>query len=130
MGLHELILEDKDQAIYVKAGTILPILLHQNALSLLRAISNPLLMEVFVNKGKAVGMLYLDDGETFEHLNGKKLIISYIYKDYTLFAVKMSEAVFDGAYQIKINQVNIYMDDTPFICPTKLTDHYTNQSYP
>lgn len=69
--IKEMAMQDSEQAIYVKAGTILPILLHQNALALLRAISNPIMLEVYVNNNKkAAGLLYMDDGESFNHEDG------------------------------------------------------------
>ena len=47
----------------IKGGTILPILLHNEALSLMRCINNPIKLEVFLDrKGYAEGSLVLDDG--------------------------------------------------------------------
>jgi alpha-glucosidase (family GH31 glycosyl hydrolase) len=53
--------------IFVRGGTILPLLLHKNALSLQRAIHNDIKLEVYVRSGKASGMVYMDDGETFAY---------------------------------------------------------------
>lgn len=40
---------DLDLGMWVRGGSILPILLHENALSVLRAISKPIKLEVFPN---------------------------------------------------------------------------------
>ena len=39
--------------IWVKAGSIIPILNHKNELSLLRAIVNPIRLEIYSEKGQA-----------------------------------------------------------------------------
>jgi len=49
--------------VFYKAGSIFPILLHQNALSLLRAINNSISLEVYpTSTGVAEGSVVLDDG--------------------------------------------------------------------
>ena len=48
--------------IWVKAGSIIPVLNHQNELSLLRAIVNPIRLEIYSDNGHASGNLTLDDG--------------------------------------------------------------------
>ena len=40
---------DLELGMWVRGGSILPILLHENALSVLRAISKPIKLEVFPN---------------------------------------------------------------------------------
>ena len=58
-------LPDLEQAVFVRGGTILPILLHDNCVSLLSCMSNEVRFEVYLDSNKkASGTLYLDDGET------------------------------------------------------------------
>jgi len=48
---------------WAKGGSIIPILNHQKELSLLRAIVNPIKLEVYTDSSKAAsGSLVLDDG--------------------------------------------------------------------
>ena len=55
--------KDIEIPMWIKAGTILPILDHRRELSLLRAIKNPLALEIFVDeKQTAAGQLTTDDG--------------------------------------------------------------------
>jgi len=56
------LLGDKAMGVWIKAGSILPILNHQNELSLLRAIVNPIRLEIYLDNGVASGALTLDDG--------------------------------------------------------------------
>lgn len=52
-----------EMPVFYRAGSILPILLHGNALSLLRAINNDIALEIYpTSKGQAEGNLVLDDG--------------------------------------------------------------------
>lgn len=54
---------DKEMPVFYRAGTILPILLHENALSLLRAFNNDIELEIYpTSEGDATGKLVLDDG--------------------------------------------------------------------
>jgi alpha-glucosidase (family GH31 glycosyl hydrolase) len=50
-------------AIWIKAGSIIPILKHKRELSLKRALPNPISLQVYIDKnGNATGELVLDDG--------------------------------------------------------------------
>ena len=54
-------LQDQQKAVFVKGGSIIPILLHENCMSLLSCINNPLRIEVYPDAdGRAQGFLYLD----------------------------------------------------------------------
>lgn len=53
---------------FVRGGSILPILLHPDCLSLLSCITNPIRVEVYPDSnGWAQGFLYVDDGETLKY---------------------------------------------------------------
>lgn len=69
LGVPSLIfLEDLDQAVFVRGGSILPILNHEGCLAILDCISNSIHLEVYLDKnGKASGDLYVDDGRSFAY---------------------------------------------------------------
>ena len=60
--------KDEEYGVYVRAGAIVPILLHKRELSLLRAIGNPIMLEIYLDPRdmSARGMFVLDDGLTVE----------------------------------------------------------------
>ena len=63
-------LEDLDQAVFVRGGSILPILNHEWCLAILDCIGNSINLEVYLDKdGKASGDLYVDDGRSFAYQN-------------------------------------------------------------
>jgi len=112
--------------IFVRAGSILPILLHQNALSLQRAIVNDIAIKVFVSKGKAVGLLYLDDGISFNYnLQQQRSVITYIWDDWKLSVAKSQKGSWDGARLINIAQLDIYFDKKVDRCPSTVKDFWT-----
>lgn len=47
-NLETMTIPDEEIALFVKAGSILPILLHQKELSLLNAIKNPIGLELYL----------------------------------------------------------------------------------
>ena len=63
-------LTDLEQAVFVRGGSVLPILLHEDCMALLPCIRNPVRLEVYLDENdEASGDLYLDDGETYEFQN-------------------------------------------------------------
>ena len=63
-------LPDLEQAVFVRGGSILPILLHEDCMSLLTCMRNDIRLEVYPDETySAVGTLYLDDGSSFEYLD-------------------------------------------------------------
>ena len=63
-------LPDLDQAVFIRGGSIIPILLHEDCMSLLPCIKNPIRLEVYLDENdQAGGTLYIDDGETYEFKN-------------------------------------------------------------
>ena len=60
-------LTDLEQAVFVRGGSVIPILLHEDCMALLPCIRNPIRLEVYLDENdEASGELYLDDGETYE----------------------------------------------------------------
>lgn len=61
---------DLDQAVFVRGGSILPVLQHEDCMSLLPCMRNNITLEVYpVGSGdlEAYGDLYLDDGSSFNY---------------------------------------------------------------
>mmetsp|Transcript_8344 Transcript_8344/g.10143 ORF Transcript_8344/g.10143 Transcript_8344/m.10143 type:complete len:194 (+) Transcript_8344:2267-2848(+) len=59
---------DLEQVVYIKGGSVLPILLHDNCMALTKCISNKIRLEVYLDSdSKASGQLYTDDGVSFKH---------------------------------------------------------------
>ena len=65
------ILPENCCGLYVRAGSIIPIKLHDGALSLLRAQDKPIRLDIYLEQAMqtAEGYLYLDDGITFKYLD-------------------------------------------------------------
>ena len=55
---------------FVRGGSIIPILLHDGCMSLLPCMMNSIRLEIFLDKnGQAAGALYIDDGESYDYQN-------------------------------------------------------------
>ena len=92
--------------VFYRAGSIIPILLHENALSLLRAINNNIALEVYTTTyGVAEGNLVLDDGwstKTEESIykfamteSGFLSVYGYLVQDY-ISGKKVTEVTIYG----------------------------------
>ena len=76
------ILSDEQQGIWVKGGSIIPILQHSTEMSLLQAIDNPITLDIYLDKtnGDASGYIYMDDGQTFNYRDQcEKTLVNFIY---------------------------------------------------
>ena len=73
---------DQCCGLFVRAGSVLPIKLHTGALSLERARSLPIRLEVYLDPASqsASGNLYLDDGDTFDYLLGVRALTHFLYE--------------------------------------------------
>lgn len=61
------VLGDLEQAVFIRGGSIIPILLHDDCVSLIPCMLNDIRLEVYPSEsGYAHGSLYLDDGSSFE----------------------------------------------------------------
>lgn len=61
-------LSDLEQGLFVKGGSVLPILKHEGCMALLSCFQNPILLRLFLDTDfNAYGNLYLDDGETLNY---------------------------------------------------------------
>ena len=70
---------DLEQVVYIKGGSIIPILLHDNCMALTKCVENAIRLEVYLDDdSNAAGSLYTDDGVSFLHSTvGEYATISY-----------------------------------------------------
>jgi mannosyl-oligosaccharide alpha-1,3-glucosidase len=70
---------DQCCGLYVRAGSVITIKLHNGALSLEKALTLPIRLEVYLDPEtqSASGTLYLDDGDTFDYLTGESSLIRF-----------------------------------------------------
>lgn len=81
-----------EQGLWVKGGSILPILAHQRELSLMNALNNNYRLDVYPNADNyAVGNLYLDDGDSFNHEQGMFTVVHYYFEDNAIWVEKITE---------------------------------------
>jgi alpha-glucosidase (family GH31 glycosyl hydrolase) len=102
-------LEDLEQAVFVRGGSILPILNHEGCLAILDCIGNSINLEVYLDKdGNASGDLYVDDGRSFDYQSDPNASahVKFTFDGRYLKAVVNSSYVF-GENQ-KIKSVNFY----------------------
>lgn len=65
------VLSDDDFKVFVKAGSILPILLHDDCGSILECLENNVQLSIYVDQsGNASGSIYLDDGQSYVYQKG------------------------------------------------------------
>ena len=72
---------DQCCGLYVRAGSVIPIKMHNGALSMERALTLPIRLDVYLDPEtqSASGILYLDDGDTFDYLGGENSLIRFWY---------------------------------------------------
>ena len=68
-GMKTRAVTDLEQAVYIKGGSVLPILEHEGCMALSKCINNGIRLEVYLDSNSiADGQLYTDDGVSFKHL--------------------------------------------------------------
>jgi alpha-glucosidase (family GH31 glycosyl hydrolase) len=110
----------------VKGGSIIPILAHKRELSLLNAIKNNIRLDIYPDSHNfADGLLYLDDGESLDHLKGDRTLVSYVYLNSILTATKLNptDQHYAGAAKKKIESVSIFgLDRAPVAVRNLVSD--------
>ena len=99
---HSAILSDLVQATFIRGGTILPILLHEECMALLTCMFNPIRLEIYLDENhEASGTLYVDDGETYRYQeNSEYARVQFNFKDNLLTSQRIS-----GTFALGIDQV-------------------------
>jgi len=69
-------LPDLEQAVFIKGGSVIPTLLHDDCMAISSCIFDKIRLDVYLdNSQKAAGRLYTDDGVSFKHETGKEYAI-------------------------------------------------------
>ena len=107
----ELFLGDEQQGVFVKGGSILPILnFDLDRMSILEAIYDPIRLEIFpeTNSGTAQGTLYLDDGMTNAYKDyNAHTSVQFMWDGANLSVNKLTSNVYAEASNKMINEVVI-----------------------
>ena len=104
-------LTDLEQAVFVRGGSVIPILLHEDCMALLPCIRNPIRLEVYLDENdEASGELYLDDGETYEFSNNPDghARIQFSYSGNTLSSSNVDGTSYAYGEDQLVSQVVIY----------------------
>lgn len=83
---------------FVRGGTVLPLLQHDDCMALLACITNALTLEIYIDvNGNSYGSIYLDDGETFDFAKDvtKSALIKFNYESNTLTSYFESGSGYD-----------------------------------
>eukprot|EP00347_Sterkiella_histriomuscorum_P017483 403349187 len=108
---HQMFLNNLDQAVFAKGGSIIPIMLHNKSQSLLQAKDSDIRLDIYLDQNQqAKGLLYLDDGESFQYqTHNEKILIEYTFEFQTLsYQILNPEAFYHKTLKIKIQQIHIY----------------------
>lgn len=63
-------LADLEQAVFIKGGSVMPTLLHDECMAITPCMFNKLRLDVYTDaNGNASGSLYTDDGKSFKHVD-------------------------------------------------------------
>ncbi|CDW88484.1 neutral alpha-glucosidase ab [Stylonychia lemnae] len=106
-----LVLQLHEQAIFIRGGSIIPIKMHQNKLSLLRLIRLPIKLEIYLDRNQqAEGLLYLDDGDSFRYqTHNESSYIKYAYQNKTLtYEIIQTDSYYPQAIELKIAQISVF----------------------
>jgi alpha-glucosidase (family GH31 glycosyl hydrolase) len=102
----------KEMLVYIRGGSIIPIKLHNNRLSLVRAFFMPIKLEVYPDiLGKATGHLFFDDGVSFQYKSDNKyLLFHYTFgKNLLSFTISPSNRTFvEESYYVTISDIAFY----------------------
>lgn len=105
---HTTNLDDLDEAVFYKGGSILPILEHEGCMAIMNCINNDIHLEMYLDSDfKAEGSMYLDDYETFDHLNKDDYALLKFHFDGTTFWTENTTGNERGD-QVKISSISVY----------------------
>jgi hypothetical protein len=93
---------------------------------LLNAIKNNIRLDIYPDSHNfADGLLYLDDGESLDHLKGDRTLVSYVYLNSILTATKLNptDQHYAGGAKKKIESVSIFgLDRAPVAVRNLVSD--------
>lgn len=101
---------EHEQGMFMRGGSIIPMLMHNKQLALLRAINDPIELQIYLDRDdQAEGLLYLDDGHSFRYkTHNEKTLMHYSYEDGILTATKLLDSEYHDAFEKQIDTVSIY----------------------
>jgi len=72
---------DLEQAVFIKGGSVMPTLLHDDCMAISTCIFDKIRLDVYLDSDqKATGKLYTDDGESFKHVDsGEFATVSFTF---------------------------------------------------
>jgi len=74
-------LPDLEQAVFIKGGSVMPTLLHDDCYALTKCINDKIRLDVYIDENNhASGSLYTDDGVSFKHVSDAAFAeVNFIY---------------------------------------------------
>ncbi|CDW82855.1 neutral alpha-glucosidase ab [Stylonychia lemnae] len=103
-------IDEDEQGIFIRAGSIITIKQHEGRESIMQAINDDISLEIYADKNqKARGHLYIDDGITFRNQEkNERLYIEFNFENGNLYYVNsLKNNQYDNCL-IKITNVLIY----------------------
>jgi alpha-glucosidase (family GH31 glycosyl hydrolase) len=73
------------QGIFIRGGTIIPKLQHEDCMAIIPCFMNPISLEIYLDEAmEAKGELYLDDGKSHKFRDGQSAHIKFEFKQNSL----------------------------------------------
>lgn len=103
-------LGDLEQAVFVKGGSVIPTLLHDDCYALTKCIADKIRLDVYLdNDSKATGTMYTDDGKSFKHeTNNEYAIIDFNFDGGFTSKIASTEATYTFPKSQTIDSVSVY----------------------
>ena len=107
----------RDMVVFVRAGSIISVKLHNRKLSLTRAQTMPMRLDIYLDRSQtAQGHLFFDDGVSFKYRDSlESLSLSLTFSNKTLTATpSLPYSFVEDAYYMFITSINLYgLTDCP-----------------
>jgi len=109
-------LPDLEQAVFIKGGSVMPTLLHDDCYALTKCINDKIRLDVYIDDNNhASGSLYTDDGVSFKHVSDAEFAeVNFTY-DGGFRSTRVSDSSkYDFPKSQTIDQIVMYgFDDEP-----------------
>lgn len=111
-------LPDLEQAVFIKGGSVMPTLLHDDCMAISTCMFDKIRLDVYLDADqKASGNLYTDDGVSFKHETDKEYAtVAFKFDGNLSSELTSTEATYTFPKSQTIDQVAIYgLSSTPTI---------------
>ena len=101
----------RDMIVFVRAGSIIPLKLHNRKLSLTRAQSMPMRLDIYLDRSQtAQGQLFFDDGVSFKYRDSQEsLSLSLSFSNKTLTSTpSLPYSFVEDAYYMFFTSIHLY----------------------